>query len=353
MAKGGRKYARDNRGRFASVGATARGGRLRTAGGSNRATVTVKAKGGGKGTISKPKGLKPGAIKPKPSAGSAPKVSLDQAAWKRRTQRLQSKGYGILRQSSGEGIKKAERSVRTQLNAERFLGNMLHGSKSGAEFNQKFLSRPRHGTGSTSIGVAASNRRYDAERKATRAAKAAARKAASAKPTVKGPSVIKGKPVPGTVKLPRIKSDTPGGKVLKGLMRGLPTVPTGRKPDYVDPKTRIQATNLNFEQPRRLSGRQVAALNQTLKSQGWSTRSNGLGSVVTHSKSFSGRGGTSEIAQIRISGKGGPLVSRMAEVTRSVSSRPGRGSGGSLIEGRFGLRRKPRLNSKPRRRSAT
>lgn len=74
MARGGRKYARDNRGRFASVGATARGGRLRTAAGNKRATVTVKAKGGGKGTIAKPKGLKPGTIKPKQSAPAAPKA---------------------------------------------------------------------------------------------------------------------------------------------------------------------------------------------------------------------------------------------------------------------------------------
>ena len=42
-----RKYARDNRGRFASGGggATARGGRLRTAAGSKRKTQTMKAAG--------------------------------------------------------------------------------------------------------------------------------------------------------------------------------------------------------------------------------------------------------------------------------------------------------------------
>jgi len=60
-----RKYARDNRGRFASVGATARGGRLKTAGGSKRQTQTMQASAAPKGTISKPKGLKPGAIKAK------------------------------------------------------------------------------------------------------------------------------------------------------------------------------------------------------------------------------------------------------------------------------------------------
>lgn len=55
-----RRYTRDNRGRFASVGATARGGRLRTEAGNKRATVTGRMEGvQPKGTISKPKGLKP------------------------------------------------------------------------------------------------------------------------------------------------------------------------------------------------------------------------------------------------------------------------------------------------------
>ena len=40
-----RRYVRDNRGRFASVGATARGGRLRTASGNKRATVKGKIQG--------------------------------------------------------------------------------------------------------------------------------------------------------------------------------------------------------------------------------------------------------------------------------------------------------------------
>ena len=49
-----RKYTRDNRGRFASGGggATARGGRLKTAGGNKRATQTMRAQGaGGDGVI--------------------------------------------------------------------------------------------------------------------------------------------------------------------------------------------------------------------------------------------------------------------------------------------------------------
>lgn len=70
-----RKYTRDNRGRFSSTGATARGGRLATASGNKRATQTAKI-GGGKaaGTVGKSKGLKPGAIKPR--AAAPPKGSL-------------------------------------------------------------------------------------------------------------------------------------------------------------------------------------------------------------------------------------------------------------------------------------
>ena len=46
--RSGRKYVRDSIGRFATTGATARGGRLKTASGKKRATQTVKAKTGGK-----------------------------------------------------------------------------------------------------------------------------------------------------------------------------------------------------------------------------------------------------------------------------------------------------------------
>ena len=78
MARGkgrsGRRYVRDNRGRFASkgAGATARGGRLKTASGKKRETQTMKVSGAkAAGTVSKPKGLKPGTIKAKPQVSSA------------------------------------------------------------------------------------------------------------------------------------------------------------------------------------------------------------------------------------------------------------------------------------------
>ena len=107
MAKGGkgrkgggggggktRKYSRDNKGRFASTGsggATARGGRLKTASGNKRKTQTITATGQ-KGVLAKPKGLKPGAIKPKAVAKPAalstkakpPKFTTEQSGRVRR-----------------------------------------------------------------------------------------------------------------------------------------------------------------------------------------------------------------------------------------------------------------------------
>ena len=95
MAKGGkgrkgggggggktRKYSRDNKGRFASTGsggATARGGRLKTASGNKRKTQTITATGQ-KGVLAKPKGLKPGAIKPKAAAAAAKPAALSTKA---------------------------------------------------------------------------------------------------------------------------------------------------------------------------------------------------------------------------------------------------------------------------------
>ena len=73
-----RRYARDNKGRFSSTGATARGGRLRTSSGSKRATVTAKASGAApKGTISKTKRNKPAtaANSIRPIARSKPAAS--------------------------------------------------------------------------------------------------------------------------------------------------------------------------------------------------------------------------------------------------------------------------------------
>ena len=79
-----RRYARDNRGRFSSTGATARGGRLRTAAGNKRATETTKLSGGkASGTVAKPKELKPTEVKTKPQVSSARQAATDRPARQR------------------------------------------------------------------------------------------------------------------------------------------------------------------------------------------------------------------------------------------------------------------------------
>lgn len=83
-----RRYARDNRGRFSSTGATARGGRLRTAAGNKRATQTTKLSGGkSSGTVAKPKGLKPAEVKAKPQVSSARQAATDRLKVKTQTRR--------------------------------------------------------------------------------------------------------------------------------------------------------------------------------------------------------------------------------------------------------------------------
>jgi hypothetical protein len=72
ISRGTNRLTRDNSGKITGVGgsgATARGGRLATAKGNKRATQTAKIAGGrAGGTVGKPKGLKPGSIKPKSPA---------------------------------------------------------------------------------------------------------------------------------------------------------------------------------------------------------------------------------------------------------------------------------------------
>jgi len=75
--RSGRKYVRDSIGRFATTGATARGGRLKTKSGKKRATQTVKAKTGSKpaGAIKGKIKRDPGAAKPAVAATAKPAVA--------------------------------------------------------------------------------------------------------------------------------------------------------------------------------------------------------------------------------------------------------------------------------------
>ena len=138
-----RKYSRDNRGRFASkgAGATARGGRLKTAGGNTRKTSTMQAKGGPKGTIGKPKGLQPGAIKTKPAAKPAARsaakgrgqVSTEKAL--RVSQRINNVTNAASTKSGVKRLNATEVGVRAKAFATRKVGGMS--GTSGMDFKQQ------------------------------------------------------------------------------------------------------------------------------------------------------------------------------------------------------------------------
>ena len=187
MQRGVNRLTRNNAGRITSVGgagATARGGRLRTAAGKKRATVTTKISGGRSGVVGKPKGLKPGAVKVKAATNPTSKVAFDETAWRRRVSR--ARNVGIVRagkEGSNRNIAKANKKVfkayATRHKAEQFYLNLTKDKADktgrtlvrGAEgLKRNFDARPRRGTASTSIGVAALNRQYDAARRAKREA---------------------------------------------------------------------------------------------------------------------------------------------------------------------------------------
>lgn len=159
-----RRYARDNRGRFASSGsgATARGGRLRTAAGNKRKTQTMQASAAPKGTIGKPRGLKPGAIKAKPQASSARQAATDRLKIKTATRRKLSANResvipstpagpktmraqrvsntlpkSIARTQGNEPAKVAKRVNRKAISAERQLALNLKLRSQGLLVNQK------------------------------------------------------------------------------------------------------------------------------------------------------------------------------------------------------------------------
>lgn len=87
--RGRNRITRDNAGRITSVGgqgATARGGRLKTAAGNKRGAVVAKMSLRRGGVVGKPKGLKPGALKGRGEVAKAKirKVDLSASAFDKR-----------------------------------------------------------------------------------------------------------------------------------------------------------------------------------------------------------------------------------------------------------------------------
>ncbi len=132
-----RRYARDNRGRFSSAGATARGGRLRTAAGNKRATQTAKISGGKpagaiKGKVKRDPGAagKIGASKPKATAKSANRPDSAKPASAPRATSARRKAVGKISEAKAgriisridanrPGLRKASGSARKTANAIR------------------------------------------------------------------------------------------------------------------------------------------------------------------------------------------------------------------------------------------
>jgi len=113
-----RRYVRDNRGRFASVGATARGGRLRTAAGNKRATETKEIAGG------------------KPAAAIKGKVKRDPAAMAKASKPAASKAERVLgrltanaKRAAGGSDAKSARSSAVALMAQHSLSNRAVGKR--------------------------------------------------------------------------------------------------------------------------------------------------------------------------------------------------------------------------------
>ena len=123
-----RRYSRDNRGRFASggsssggggkAGATARGGRLRTAAGNKRATQTTKA------AAAKPSGTVAGKVKRNPAA--AGKIGKAKAAVKPTQTKL-----GTRLNPAKKADRKATKAYDTAYNREnRIRTSLFKGNKS-------------------------------------------------------------------------------------------------------------------------------------------------------------------------------------------------------------------------------
>ena len=147
--RSGRKYVRDNRGRFATTGATARGGRLKTASGKKRATQTVKTKTGGK-----PAGAIKGKIKRDP--GAAKPAAAKPA--KRKT--VNTSGASFERRRA---LAEPKVAANRRLKAEASRPLQFSGKKAGGKADQLFndkVAQASYNRQRASEGVAARARRF-------------------------------------------------------------------------------------------------------------------------------------------------------------------------------------------------
>lgn len=148
MAKA-RVYVRDNLGRFASTGATARGARLKTASGAKRkGGESMKAKGAVRvGTVGKA-GQKGSAPKLKPQEkGSVRKnpASLDFDTLKRRYDRTRPENGGL-----SNNVDDRDRSGYSQTGRTKLLNSMSTRARALKVYRQE-ASRPLHELSSETV----------------------------------------------------------------------------------------------------------------------------------------------------------------------------------------------------------
>ena len=123
-----RRYSRDNRGRFSSTGATARGGRLRTAAGNKRATVTGRIDGA----------VPAGTVRPR-RRSAKPETSASAPA--RLTPRQKAKQLGALPQRQNQGPRQTSSIPKGTVGATTPVRNMSRVDRSLKEVKLQHSSQ--------------------------------------------------------------------------------------------------------------------------------------------------------------------------------------------------------------------
>jgi hypothetical protein len=129
VKRGTNRLTRDNAGRITSAGgegATARGGRLRTAAGNLRATQTAKIKGSG-GRLRKPVGGAQGAAKV--SSAKSRKADLSDAGFSRRLSRAKSKLSQAEKNYESRGSSIYDKQAREKVMVLRSAVSSLSGAR--------------------------------------------------------------------------------------------------------------------------------------------------------------------------------------------------------------------------------
>jgi hypothetical protein len=144
--RGTNRLTRDNSGRITSVGgqgATARGGRLRTASGAKRGAVVARMSLQRGGVVGKPKGLKPGALKGRGVSGEKSYGrGVDTAKVERILGRLQKGGSNYEAKTKRLKFAKEAAGRETRRRASDFLSKQSGLQKSGTSMGRTQWKAP-------------------------------------------------------------------------------------------------------------------------------------------------------------------------------------------------------------------